>query len=347
MVFVYVYIKFIIIVFWGAGGRVSAGLMAGERGVTFSSPLPSKGLARQKPALHHVSPQRVYSQPAPPAPPVAHPPNAAASAAAAARKPADAAILLQNVEKNKQAPSAAVTKKSVRLEQEVSAEAPPREPAAPEWMKPKRATKPPPKPLFEPRKSGRPSLSEQLAGLSAKTETITAGIKQSLVKGEDDGKEAAKLLCQCDRFVVGRVKGTFSSPVQFFGNRLLYAFIHPTKERIEMRMMYEHMSEIRLDDAAMTFRFRIRKPIGTTFYGEGGGMHALSRAQIHPCIRASFAPFFRTPKNSFVHPSIHPSIIHPFFHPFIHQTMQAMFPTAVASQLLFLPLLLSLLDRGL
>lgn len=238
--------------------------MAGERGVTWSSPLPSKGLAKQKPALHHVSPQRVYSQPAPPAPV----PASNAAAAAAARKPAEAAILLQNVEKNKQPPPS-LPKKSDRLEQDAAAAAPPWEPAAPEWMKPKRATKPPPKPLFEPRKSGRPSLSEQLAGLSAKSETITAGIKQSLIKGDDDGKEAAKLLCQCDRFVVGRVKGTFSSPVQFFGNRLLYAFIHPTKERIEMRMMYEHMSEIRLDDAAMTFRFRIRKPIGTTFYGEG------------------------------------------------------------------------------
>jgi hypothetical protein len=306
----------------GGGGRLCLwlGQMAGERGVTFSSPLPSKGLARQKPALHHVSPQRVYSRPAPPAP-APHPSNAASAAAsAAARKPAEAANPLQNVEKNKLSPSATFPKKSVRLEQEVPAAAPLREPAAPEWMKPKRATKPPPKPLFEPRKSGRPSLSEQLAGLSAKTETITAGIKQSLVKGEDDGKEAAKLLCQCDRFVVGRVKGTFSSPVQFFGNRLLYAFIHPTKERIEMRMMYEHMSEIRLDDAAMTFRFRIRKPIGTTFYGEEAACMLFSRAQIHPCIHASIAPFFHPPNHSFTHSSIHP-FSHPFIffiHPSVH-----------------------------
>lgn len=58
--------------------------------------------------------------------------------------------------------------------------------------------------MYVPRKSGRPSLSEQLAGLASNSELITAGIKQSLVKGDDTGKEAASLLVLCERFVVGR-----------------------------------------------------------------------------------------------------------------------------------------------
>lgn len=230
--------------------------MTRDNGVSWSLPVQSR--TSHKPALHHVTPQKVYpAQPAAAAAPLA---TAVGSKSLVAPK--------QDAENNKKELFLGHQPEKPRhqpvIADPVPASAPPPQP---EGMTPKREVKPPPKPLFEPRKSGRPSLSDQLAGLSAKSESITKGIKQSLVKGgEDTGKEAAKLLCQCDRFVVGRARGTFTSPVQFFGDRLLYAFIHPAQDRIEMRMMFAHMSDLELDDASMTFAFRIRKPIGTTFY---------------------------------------------------------------------------------
>ena len=268
-----------------------------SQNVTWSNEV-NKG-SRHKPALHHVTPQKVYSLPKEEKPIL---PTKAPAIAVIERKQPPALV----------------------LEHKPATAAPP--PASPpSWEKPKRApAKPPPKLLFEPRKSGRPSLSDQLASFSAKTESVTAGIKQSLVKGEDLGKETAKLLAQCDRFVVGSVDGTFSSPVQFFDDRALYAFIHPTKERIDMRMMvcvpcftnrlltttplpdplpsslpvhnpapappdepafppqYKSMSDIHLDDAKMTFCYRVKRPAGTTFWRETRPPHS---SHTLPCIR--------------------------------------------------------------
>jgi len=227
-------------------------LMARDMSVSWSS-VPNQQSNKMKPVLHHVSPQKIIRHPSTTtptrnAPPPSDKPAAAAPPPAARPPPAPEKFFGQAEEE---------VRKAVRVEK----------PPAPVWEPPpKKERKPPPKPLFEPRKSGRPSLSDQLAALGSKTEAVTKGIKQSLVKGEDLGKETALVLCQCDRFVVGRVVGAFTSPVQFFTDRALYAFIHPTQERIDMKMIYRHMSDIEVDDSKLTFRFRLRRPMGTTFW---------------------------------------------------------------------------------
>jgi hypothetical protein len=57
-----------------------------------------------------------------------------------------------------------------------------------------------------------------------------------VVKLQDAKKRTPKLLLYCDRFAVGSVEATFTSPVEFLEDRCVYAFNHPREQRIDMDM---------------------------------------------------------------------------------------------------------------
>lgn len=140
------------------------------------------------------------------------------------------------------------------------------------------------------RKLTRPSLSEQLRSIASNSEKITQfvfffekkvsirtnrGLRQSFVVAEKISQPAL-MSFYCSSFIVGTLKryfffttvwprprfSQFPSPLQFYPNFCTYAFHHPTAQRIDMEMWYQHMSKTSLDDTKRQFSFKINRLLG-------------------------------------------------------------------------------------
>ena len=114
-----------------------------------------------------------------------------------------------------------------------------------------------PKPkLYQPRKSKRPSLSEQLALIGNSAESINSklcskfGLEQS----------SALLRTPAKSFIVGKLTAKHPSPVAFFRDRCTYSFFHPFQSKeIQMVMYYRDMQGVRVSAVSQTLSFRLDK----------------------------------------------------------------------------------------
>eukprot|EP00753_Platysulcus_tardus_P014430 PLAT4365.2.p2 GENE.PLAT4365.2~~PLAT4365.2.p2 ORF type:complete len:202 (+),score=56.20 PLAT4365.2:484-1089(+) len=120
-------------------------------------------------------------------------------------------------------------------------------------------------PKMAPRKAAkrlRPSLAEQLAGITAAAEEVATEIKA--LAGGEDGEPEALLTTPSRQFIVGRLESRLPSPVKFFEDRCEYIFNHPYEDKqITMIMLYRDMCEAELLGRRRIFRFRIDHALST------------------------------------------------------------------------------------
>ena len=109
--------------------------------------------------------------------------------------------------------------------------------------------------------ASRGSLSEQLARISAQSDNLISGIKQSLLPDPEAAAKTAKLMVFGKKFVVGHLESLSSSPVQFYDDKCTYHFNHPSEKRVDMEMFYRDMSAVETNDNKLSFSFRILKPL--------------------------------------------------------------------------------------
>ncbi len=84
--------------------------------------------------------------------------------------------------------------------------------------------------VYQPWKSQRPSLSEQLATIGSGAAKIGAGISSRF--GLEQPSQQPLLRTPAQTFVVGKLTAKHPSPVAFFRDRCTYSFYHPFQVRM-------------------------------------------------------------------------------------------------------------------
>jgi hypothetical protein len=126
--------------------------------------------------------------------------------------------------------------------------------------------------------SSRPSLSEQLAAISASAGALTASIRASAgMDSPSDASDPPIVVLPAKAFSVGTLNCRFPSPARFYRNRIEYTFHHPFEaSEIMMIMHYADMTSSQLAAGKLKFKLPRRMTHFPDDFNPNNPSHAIT-----------------------------------------------------------------------
>ena len=126
--------------------------------------------------------------------------------------------------------------------------------------------------------SSRPSLSEQLAAITASAGALTASIRATAgMDNAGDIQDPPIVVLPARSFSVGTLSCRYPSPVRFYRNRLEYTFHHPFEaSEILMTMHYSDMATSHLNAGKLKFKLPRRLTHFPADFNPNNPSHAIT-----------------------------------------------------------------------